>query len=387
MNKQVSRRSFLGLMAGTAGAGWLTGCRSLNPSKEGRSYSVSLLGDTHFDSTDTKKYHAEYLTDTTEIRYKLHLKEHVRNANMWADRMPRLLKASAACVRPDTAFALQMGDLVQGDCANPAIHKRMLADMLGIVKGAYGNLPFVTVVGNHDIRGTGALEAYDEMMPPVMSAELKRPVAGTTFAFRQGPDAYIVVDFNAPRPDVALLKRLLAESADARYVFVVTHGPAIPSCAGRWFLLGGPEYDEARREIRSLMAARNVIVLAGHTHCLEYYDCVFPEGRITQLVTNSVWTKEEAAQIVVHGEGAAAYGMRATETKKRHGRAVPEKDREELLKLADEYRPFVKDYLFANAAGHCRLDVSDAGVEAQFFGGDAQMPSRTFVLSRRNFPA
>ena len=379
MNK-TSRRSFLGLMAGAAGAGWLSGCRILNPLKDAGTYSVALLGDTHFDSTDTKKYHAEYLTDTSKARYELHLKEHVRNANMWADRMPRLLKASGACVRSDTAFALQMGDLVQGDCANPIIHKQMLADMISLAKSIYGELPFATVVGNHDIRGTGALAAYDEMMPRVMAAELKRPVPGTTFAFRQGPDAYIVVDFNAPRPDVALLKRLLAESADARYVFVVSHGPAIPNCAGRWFLLGRPKYDAARREVRSLMAARNAIVLAGHTHCLEYYDCVFSEGRITQFVANSVWGSAESAKMVVHGEGAAAYGRRATTIKKRYGREIAEKERAGLVRLADEYRPFVKDYLFANAAGHYRLEVSDSRVAVQFFGGDATSPDRTFVL-------
>ncbi len=377
---KTSRRSFLGLMAGTAGAGWLSGCRSLNLAKDASTYSVALLGDTHFDSTDTKKYHAEYLTDTSKARYELHLKEHVRNADMWADRMPRLLKASGACVRSDTAFALQMGDLVQGDCANPTIHRQMLADMIGLAKSAYDELPFVTVVGNHDIRSTGALAAYDEMMPRVMAAELKRPVPGTTFAFRQGPDAYIVVDFNAPRPDVALLKRLLAESADARYVFVVSHGPAIPNCAGRWFLLGRPKYDAARREVRSLMAARNAIVLAGHTHCLEYYDCSFPEGRITQFVANSVWGSAESAKMVVHGEGAAAYGRRATTIKKRYGREIAEKERAGLVRLADEYRPFVKDYLFANAAGHYRLEVSDSRVAVQFFGGDATSPDRTFVL-------
>ena len=377
---KTSRRGFLGLVAGAAGAGWLSGCRSLNPVKDAGAYSVALLGDTHFDSTDTKKYHAEYLTDTSKARYELHLKEHVRNADMWADRMPRLLKASGTCVQSDTAFALQMGDLVQGDCANPAIHKQMLADMLGLAKGTYHDLPFVTVVGNHDIRGTGALKAYDEMMPPVMAAELKRPVTETTFAFRQGPDAYIVVDFNAPRPNVALLKRLLAESADARYVFVVSHGPAIPNCAGTWFLLGGPKYDAARREIRSLMAARNAIVLAGHTHCLEYYDCAFPEGRITQFVANSVWTSEDAAQLVVRDEGAAMYGRRATAMKKRHGRAISKTMRASLLQLANEYRPFVKDYLFANAAGHYRLEVSDARVAVQFFSGDATSPARTFVL-------
>ena len=103
---KTSRRSFLGLMAGAAGTGWLSGCRSLNLAKDARTYSVALLGDTHFDSTDTKKYHAEYLTDTSKARYELHLKEHVRNADMWADRMPRLLKASGACVQSDTAFAL-----------------------------------------------------------------------------------------------------------------------------------------------------------------------------------------------------------------------------------------------------------------------------------------
>ena len=377
---KTSRRSFLGIMAGTAGAGWLSGCRILNPVKDAGTYSVALLGDTHFDSTDTKKYHAEYLTDTSKARYELHLKEHVRNADMWTDRMPRLLKASGACVRSDTAFALQLGDLVQGDCANPTIHKQMLADMIGLAKSTYGDLPFVTVVGNHDIRGTGALKAYDEMMPPVMAAELKRPVPGTTFAFRQGPDAYIVVDFNAPRPDLALFKRLLAKSADARYVFVVTHGPAIPNGNGRWFLLGGPKYDAKRREIRSLMAARNAIVLAGHTHCLEYYDCVFPEGRITQFVANSVWSGEDAAKLVVRDEGAAMYGRRAKEIKMRYGREIPQKERDGLVQLVDEYRPFVKDYLFANAAGHYRLEVSDARVAVQFFSGDSTSPARTFVL-------
>jgi len=283
-------------------------------------------------------------------------------------------------VRSDTAFALQLGDLVQGDCANPAVHKQMLADMIGFAKSTYDELPFVTVVGNHDIRGTGALKAYDEMMPPVMAAELKCPVTGTTFAFRQGPDAYIVVDFNAPRPDVALLKRLLAESADARYVFVVSHGPAIPNCAGTWFLLGGSKYGAARREVRDLMAARNAIVLAGHTHCLEYYDCVFPKGRVTQFVANSVWANEDAAKLAVHDEGAAMYGRRATEMKSRHGREISKVMRASLLRLADEYRPFVKDYLFAHAAGHYRLEVSDARVAVQFFGGDATSSTRTFVL-------
>jgi hypothetical protein len=179
---------------------------------------------------------------------------------------------------------------------------------------------------------------------------------------------------------VALLKRLLAESADARYVFVVSHGPAIPNCAGTWFLLGGSKYDAARREVRDLLAARNAIVLAGHTHCLEYYDCAFPKGRVTQFVANSVWASEDAAKLIVQDEGAMMYGRRATAMKRRYGREVSQKMRATLLRLANEYRPFVKDYFFARAAGHYRLEVSDTRVAVQFFSGDAASPTRTFVL-------
>ena len=128
------------------------------------------------------------------------------------------------------------------------------------------------------------------------------------------------------------------------------------------------------------MAARNAIVLAGHTHCLEYYDCAFPEGRITQFVANSVWSSEDAAKLVVRDEGAAMYGRRATTMTKRHGREIPKAMRASLLQLVNEYRPSVKDYLFASAAGHYRLEVSDARVAVQFFSGDATSPTRTFVL-------
>ena len=84
--------------------------------------------------------------------------------------------------------------------------------------------------------------------------------------------------------------------------------------------------------------------------------------------------------MVVRDEGAAAYGTRARAAKKRYGRAIPQKERDSLLRLVDEYRPYVKDYLFAGAVGHYRLEVSDARVAVQFFCGDATEPTRTFLL-------
>ena len=377
----TSRREFLSFAAGAVGGSLFNGCGSA--SKAGESYSVALLGDTHFDSTDTKYYHSEYLSSTTEARYKAHLKEHVRNAEMWRERMPSLLRASAACVRNDTAFILQMGDLVQGDCNNPATHRRMLIDAFNVIKGAYGGkLPFVSVVGNHDIRGDvptdGTREAFDAWQQQSAAYELRQSVAGTTFSFRHGPDVFIVVDFNEPRPDLDLVKRLLAESNGARYTFLVSHGPAIPNGASRWFLLGERKRNNERRELLRLMAARNAIVLSGHTHLLEYYDCVLPEGRVTQFVANSVWAKPDAA-LDIRDEGVSAYGARVKAAK---GKKKEEKSerKAELPQLVEEYRPFLRDYLLARGAGHYRLEVGPSRVAVVFYEGAATSPARTFAL-------
>ena len=294
---ELSRLSFLKLALGAGAGSLMPGCMA-KPKDGGSTYSVALLGDTHFDSMDNKFYHAKYLSSTTEQRYKAHLKEHVRNAKMWTERMPSLLRASAKSATPDTAFILQMGDLVQGDCNDPAMHRRMLTDAFNLIKGAYGGeLPFISVVGNHDIRGDiptdGTREAFDAWQPPAVSKELKQKVTGTTFSFRHGPDAFVVVDFNDPRPDFDLLLKVLDSTDGARHLFLVSHGPTIPNGASRWFLLGGKDRTEERRELLRRLAKRNAIVLSGHTHKIEYYDCVLPEGRVTQFVIRREEGKKE----------------------------------------------------------------------------------------------
>lgn len=89
----LSRRRFLSLAAGVAGVGRFRAFA--RDARAARTYSVVLLGDTHFDSVDTGHYHADYLFSTSEKRYRAHLREHVRNAEMWRAHMPALLKASA----------------------------------------------------------------------------------------------------------------------------------------------------------------------------------------------------------------------------------------------------------------------------------------------------
>lgn len=358
---QLTRREFL--CGAVAGGSMLALPRLLRAQGVG-SYSVPVLGDIHFDSPDPKFYHTDYTHSTSQKRYKAHLAEHVRNSEMWKERLPRLVRASGACLRKDAAFALQMGDFVQGDCGNAATHRQMLDDAFAFVKGAYGgNLPLVTVAGNHDIRGDmkgdGARETLEKWLLETMAKELGVPVKGTTFSFRQGPDVFIVVDFNEPRPKLSLIKRLLEESKGARYTFFISHGLVVPNSLSRWFLLGEEKHDAERRELCSLLARRNAIVLCGHTHRMELLECEFPEGQITQFTFNSVWTNPAHAVPAIISEGAGAFGEGG------------------FLK---EYKPFVRRFMLARAAGHYTLDVSDAGVSVAFYGGDATTPSRMFRL-------
>ena len=53
-------------------------------------------------------------------------------------------------------MVLQTGDLVQGDCNDFALHRRMLSDVVGQLKAAYpAGLPVVFTAGNHDVREGG----------------------------------------------------------------------------------------------------------------------------------------------------------------------------------------------------------------------------------------
>ncbi|MFA5204014.1 MAG: metallophosphoesterase [Lentisphaeria bacterium] len=334
--------------------------------REGPSYQVLVLGDTHFDA-DPAVYHRDYHEPDSRLNH-IQRAEFARNAEMWSGYGPRLLRAVGRQVTADTAFVLQLGDLVQGDCGNPQVHSRMLLDALQLCQKAFPGLPFLTTAGNHDIRGTGAAAAYRDTLLPYLSRELKQPVRSLNFCFSHGPDLFLFIDFNDPDPEV--IRRALAEHGGARYKFVVTHGPVIPSDnhAAAWFLFGGA--DRTRAEMRELFLKNDVIVLAGHTHTLELAECATDAGRITQLIANSVWMNEPLAKPAVQFEHPADYGRRQRE----------EYQNLEGARLLDEYRPALTRYFLAEGAGYVRLDITPDGVTAVFFGGDRPAPALTFRL-------
>ena len=349
-------------------------------------YSVMVLGDTHYDSDNPEKFHAQCIKNQ-KGNLKPNLRsQFARNVKMWAGPSQRMLEASAKCVSTNTVFALQLGDLIQGDCDSAAVHTQYLAEATALLESTYPGLPIVTVCGNHDIRDskskTGAAKTYCQFMFPYLTRQLSAlgapPVTRTTFGFRLGPDLWIFADFNVGARDLGVIKKLLAANEDARYTFFCSHGPVIPSDVSsknysrRWFFLGAPQNDEQRRKMRALFAKRNMIVLCGHLHVLEYKDWFGDGGRITEMVLSSMITRTEAEPQVVF-DSPAKYGDWPEGTKK-----TAETDA--IDALFDEYHPGLKERYAAKAGGHYVLHVSDSGVTVDYYGLDTTTPTKTFKL-------
>ena len=375
----MDRREFLSALG--TGAATLVLAPNVLPAmakshRRDEDYSIVILGDTHYDTEPASVYHSNY-NEPTEWLNRVQRAEFARNGEMWRERCPRLVKRATRLVTKDTRMVFQMGDLVQGDCGSGEVHRKMLDDVMNYFKGEFGGLPFITVEGNHDIRGTEAEDIYHSYMPERMSQELKQKITGCTFSFRIGPDAYIVIDFD--HPDDALIDRLLDETNDARYTFVIVHGAVFPmdSPDGRWIFHGGDndEDTQARRHFRKRLAERNVICLCGHTHTTEYYDWRGDGGRITQMTMNSVWKNEEVGHYVVEAEGSELYGELRKKRMKDDGSAP--KDEQALY---DEYRPGLKTWIYSKAAGAYRMNVSKKGVTIDFYAGDSEDRSACFLM-------
>lgn len=376
----MDRRSFFKYSAGAVVGASLLGRATEAFAADRDKYSVVILGDTHYDAPDPDKYHADY-TDPNPTREANHRKEFVRNAEMWDVRCPELVKRAAHLVDDDTRFVLQMGDLIQGDTATAAAHTAFLADTFDLLKqGVAPNLPFVTVAGNHDLRGNDdavAKKAYADYMPARLSKELGKPIQDTNFRFDVGDDAYIVLNFT--QADVARIEQLLRGAEGARHTFVVVHSPVFPydSASYWWWILLGSRDDnraEERRHVRRLLASRQAVVLCGHTHKTELLDWYGDGGRITQMTMSSVWAKESQGAWTEKVSSPDGYGSQMLKSHPELGEPGPVQD------LFNEYRPGVRRYSWADAAGSYKLLVGPDDIFVDFYAGSSTLLSHRFQL-------
>lgn len=375
----MDRRSFIKFSAAGVllpAVGKFSPAEGMNRRKD--RYNVVILGDTHYDAKDPETYHAGY-TDPDPKREALHRSEFVRNGNMWAERCPRMVKRASCLVDDETKFIYQAGDLIQGDTADAETHKRFLEDTMDLFKKSMEtDLPFITVAGNHDLRGNDdkvATQAYRDCMIDRMSRELGKEITDTNFSFRVGEDAFVALNYASK--DVPTVEKMLKESEGARHVFVLVHTPVFPFDGKYWywFLMGNKKdsRSEERRYIRSLLARNNAIVLCGHTHMTELTDWKGDGGRITQMTFSSVWAHENQALYKDLASGPKDYGELIQNEK-------PELKGGVATKLFDEYRSGLQRYSTSDSAGSYKMTVDGGDVFVDFYGGDSTRLTKRFIL-------
>ncbi len=396
---RLTRRGFL--KGAAAGGAMFALPRVARAQSAGSTYSVAVLGDTHFDQalqpefvasygdltedvsaadmaryTAQSTYHANW--SNTESGAQTHFKEFLRNGDMWRERCPSLVAASAAlAASKPTRFLLQVGDLVQGDCNNASVHAQMLNDAVAAIRGGFpSNLPFLTVLGNHDYR-TGARNAYLNFAQPFMASEIAN-LTGVTpaataypvYSFRLGDDLWVFCDFETV--DMNPICNVIDADPSARHVFVVTHGPFTTSAAStsiynaRWRLAGRAKSEASRPRLYETLSRRHAIVFSGHTHKTDYYWHRNEYGGFAEMTVNSVWMRGDLATSVPFHDKVDDY--------------VSPLSNSDYKKEIAYFRPGLRRYFHNEAAGHYRLNVSDDAVTMEFYPGAATTPARIFTM-------
>ncbi|MCR5519811.1 MAG: hypothetical protein K6F21_05730, partial [Bacteroidales bacterium] len=195
------------------------------------------------------------------------------------------------------------------------------------------------------------------------SQELGQDISSTNFLFRQGPDAFVAINYSSGNLDE--IKSLLESARGARHVFVLIHTPVFPFDEPDiyfWYFLGHKEDKRAdeRREMRALLASLNAIVLCGHTHAIELLDWQGDGGRITQMTMSSVWSDEAQADYKEKVSGPEGYP--------------------DYADIFDEYRPGITRYSWADSAGSFKLVVKGRKVYIDFYAGDSAKRTKRFIL-------
>ena len=265
------------------------------------SYHALLLGDLHYNRPGCQGRDPE--SESQKRWRKLSL-------DMWSGRSQALLEDAAGRMDGgEFPLVLQTGDLIQGDCAASALQGSMFRDAIRTVKQYTGvKRRFLPAVGNHDLLLQDSVSrspAYDEqgrcvrafsgeygavrevLMPFVKEeAGLGSVPEDANYSVRFGRDLFLFVDpFRAGMKD--FIERTLDAVPDTRYVFVVSHLALLPCDPDRalalWLM---PDLAETA----GLLAARNAVVLTGHTHWFHFVRYRHSGGTIAQLAVSSIAT-------------------------------------------------------------------------------------------------
>ena len=337
-----------------------------------KEYSVALLGDIHYDKaefhdTDIMKFkpHMDYIEGTknkdgnfslrnhtfwTTKSKNLSMKNVALNEKMWQEHVPQILDAAALAAKEnDSVFAVQLGDMIHGDCGTEALHRKNLQGAVDELDKRFEQDIFI-LNGNHDSRGPGGEAAWDAVAVPYLKRIAKNmSPKGVNFFLRVGKDLFYFHDLM--NPDVDFMEKVFNDNADARYTFFFTHVVVLPMDRGSFNDILSDDF----HRVFALLEKRDAIILAAHTHRISLTRWHNKENghKMTQLVLNSTVRNFEKQKDFVPDDSA------------RRTRFQPEEFYKSLWKRYFEGK--LETPVHANGSGFALLRISDEGVFAEYY--------------------
>ena len=326
------------------------------------SYQVTLLGDIHYDGP---QYHAEPLTERAA---KLHYTQ-------WKGISQQVLSAAAKQSKEETAFAVQLGDLINGDCDNAKLQGAALTDAFAMLKGFFKDKKLFVIRGHHDHRGkSDAVAAPARYLVPLLNKELGRNVMSEylNYAIRYGRDLYIFYDYLSPDAGV-FTRRAIAQNSDARHIFFLTHLPMFPCSIGNpgWVV---PQF----RELIPLLAKHNAVVICAHTHSMNYIIYKCGTEKLQQITVTSMgreWKQTPPEKVRCSSFDEWKKGIRP------HYFTTPK------YKWSIENLNFFRNEDFLTyrighlaPSGFVKLEINNERVSVHIFTDDSGKPAYTTVL-------
>lgn len=329
------------------------------------SYEVVLIGDVHYTE---EALHLDLKNRHNEVQYAVKT-----NVEAWQGDIPVILKTAAdyANEKSAVAFTVQLGDFVEGLHGNYDLHKKAVTRSLAKVSAGHEK-PVYFVKGNHDSWGNGGTDGCYDVLLPYMAKyqELKHsPIPkrrAANYTMKLNGDLYIFYDW-----DISFILKALKENPDVRYTFLISHIPLLPCDNGNfanWVISGDPAL---RKELLKLMAERNAIVLAAHTHKTSLFRYTRTDGTITQFTSYSRVKKlTDRFKENTEKDGNIYF----TEKYSRFNQNI-----QPLIAdlFHNHYEPFT---YFDMVGGFNVLKVNDRGVYMDIYGGNLKKPVKTVTL-------
>ena len=330
-------------------------------------YQVVLLGDLHYDGAhiriDGKKLPPKSAGSLQ------------RNLKHW-QYIPAMLQKVAAYTKANPVeFIAQCGDITHGDEGSQELAEQSFREVLAAVTKDQ-SLPLTVVRGNHDYRGKGKRQASDVVLIEHMLKQQVTQVAPKTHDYYRiiGKDLFVFFDGSS----LPALEKALNAKPDARHVFVITHVPVVPCLYNANFTwVTFRENEKMGSQLVKMLAKRNAIVLAAHTHQTSFGTWKFPEGTITQLVSFSMPAAPQPVKLPkVKVEDDNSFFTRILNSTRRN-----KKYHARIQKFIRIYQGNLVRYeLHAGIAGFNVLKINGDKVSVDLYTHEMNLPVRTLQL-------